>query len=73
MYFCPLMLNKPVVAISFHEKVDSLMSALGLDAYCQDIENIDLERLTTQLAALETNADLSDCKSNKRPKSIVEH
>ena len=52
-----LMLNKPVVAISFHEKVDSLMSALGLDAYCQDIENIDLERLTTQLAALEANAE----------------
>jgi polysaccharide pyruvyl transferase WcaK-like protein len=61
-----LVLNKPVVAISFHEKVDSLMSALGLEAYCQDIENIDLERLTRQLAALETNADRLKLQINQK-------
>jgi polysaccharide pyruvyl transferase WcaK-like protein len=52
-----LMLNKPVVAISFHEKVDALMSAVGLSEFCQDIENINLGKLTAQFAALEQNAE----------------
>jgi polysaccharide pyruvyl transferase WcaK-like protein len=52
-----LMLGKPVVAISFHEKVDALMSAVGLTEFCQDIENIDLGKLTAQFAALEKNAE----------------
>jgi len=50
-----LMLGKPVVAISFHEKVDALMDALGLSEFCQDIENIDLNRLEKQFAAIEEN------------------
>ena len=52
-----LLLGKPVVAISFHEKVDALMSAVGLTEFCQDIENIDLGKLTTQFATLEKNAE----------------
>lgn len=52
-----LMLRKPIVAISFHEKVDSLMSALGLTPFCQDIEDIDVGKLKKQLAALEENAE----------------
>jgi polysaccharide pyruvyl transferase WcaK-like protein len=52
-----LMLNKPALAISFHQKVDSLMSDLGITQFCQDIENIDVKNLVLQLAALETNAD----------------
>lgn len=52
-----LMLGKPVVAISFHEKVDSLMSAVGLTEFCQDIENIDLEKLTAQFAALKEHTE----------------
>ncbi|MGA8108175.1 MAG: polysaccharide pyruvyl transferase family protein [Acidobacteriaceae bacterium] len=51
-----LAVNKPVIAISFHEKVDALMKAAGLEAYCQDIENIDVNRLVGQLAAVEANA-----------------
>lgn len=51
-----LALHKPVVAISFHEKVDALMKAAGLEAYCQDIEKIDLNGLYAQLAAAEANA-----------------
>jgi len=53
-----LMLGKPVVAISFHEKVDSLMSAVGLTEFCQDIENIDLDKLTKQFATLEKKAEI---------------
>jgi len=43
-----LMLKKPVVAISFHQKVDSLMDGMGLAEFCQDIEHIDLLRLAQQ-------------------------
>jgi polysaccharide pyruvyl transferase WcaK-like protein len=52
-----LMLSKPVVAISFHEKVDSLMSALGLSAFCQDIEHVDVGKLIAQFTALEENTE----------------
>ena len=35
-----LLLNKPVIAISFHHKCSSLMSQMGLSEYCQDINNL---------------------------------
>jgi polysaccharide pyruvyl transferase WcaK-like protein len=51
-----LMLNKPVLAISYHEKIDALMAGFGLQEYCQDIERLDLDRVIEQLTALERNA-----------------
>jgi len=56
-----LMLRKPVVAISFHEKVESLMRAMELTQFCQDIENVDVNKLIDQLAALEENAESITC------------
>jgi polysaccharide pyruvyl transferase WcaK-like protein len=56
-----LMLRKPVVAISFHEKVDSLMKAMGMKQFLQDIENVDVNKLIGQLAALEENAESIKC------------
>ena len=35
-----LLCYKPVIAISFHQKCDSLMSAMGLSAYCLDINSL---------------------------------
>jgi polysaccharide pyruvyl transferase WcaK-like protein len=52
-----LWLNKPVVAISFHEKVDSLMREVGLSEFCQDIEHIDTNKLIAQFIALQQNAE----------------
>ena len=52
-----LWLNKPVMAISFHEKVDSLMSGVGLSEFCQDIEHIDTNKLIAQFIALQQNAE----------------
>jgi len=40
-----LMLNKPVVAISFHHKSTSLMDDMGLAEYCLDINRIDSDSL----------------------------
>ncbi len=56
-----LMLRKPVVAISFHEKVDSLMKAMGMTQFCQDIEKVDVDQLIDQLAALEVGAESIKC------------
>jgi polysaccharide pyruvyl transferase WcaK-like protein len=52
-----LMLKKPVVAISFHEKVDSLMREMGLTRFCHDIEHIDVEALIEQLTFLEEHIE----------------
>jgi len=52
-----LMLGKPALAISFHEKDDSLMTAMGLQEFRQDIANLDVSTLIEQFARLEKNAD----------------
>jgi polysaccharide pyruvyl transferase WcaK-like protein len=51
-----LLLNKPVISISFHPKCVSLMSAMGLSEYCQDINHLDANRLIEQFCDLEKNA-----------------
>jgi polysaccharide pyruvyl transferase WcaK-like protein len=52
-----LVLNKPVVAISFHQKCASLMSDMGLAEYCHDINHMNAGRLIEQFQGLERNAD----------------
>jgi polysaccharide pyruvyl transferase WcaK-like protein len=52
-----LMLGKPALAISFHEKDDSLMTAVGSQEFCQDIANLDVSTLIEQFVRLEENAD----------------
>lgn len=48
-----IMLGKPVFAISYHEKFQSLMDGVGLGEFCQDIEHIDIDGLMTKLLALQ--------------------
>jgi polysaccharide pyruvyl transferase WcaK-like protein len=50
-----LMLAKPVVAISYHEKFKPLMDGVGLGEFCQDIEHIDVDDLLGKLARLQKN------------------
>jgi polysaccharide pyruvyl transferase WcaK-like protein len=52
-----LMLCKPVLAISYHQKVDGLMADAGLQEFRQDIESIDLEKMIHQFGTLEENAN----------------
>src|SRR6266404_1204662 len=52
-----LLLNKPVIAISFHHKCESLMNQLGLDKYCHDINHMDVSRLIEQFQDVERNAE----------------
>jgi polysaccharide pyruvyl transferase WcaK-like protein len=52
-----LMLGKPALAISFHEKDDALMTAVGLEEFRQDIAKLDVSTLKEQFVNLEENAD----------------
>jgi polysaccharide pyruvyl transferase WcaK-like protein len=52
-----LLLDKPVISISFHQKCASLMSDMGLSAYCQDIKQLESDWLISQFCELEKNAD----------------
>jgi polysaccharide pyruvyl transferase WcaK-like protein len=51
-----LLLNKPVLSISFHHKCSSLMSEMGISEYCQDIEQLNTDKLVGQFRLLEKNA-----------------
>jgi polysaccharide pyruvyl transferase WcaK-like protein len=53
-----LMLNKPVVALSYHEKIASLMAGVGLAEYCQSIDRLDVNLLEEQFVKLEQNAGI---------------
>jgi len=48
-----IMLRKPVVAVSYHEKIVSLMDEFGLSEFCHDIEDFDADKLIGQITTLE--------------------
>ena len=52
-----LVLNKPVISISFHHKCVSLMEEMGLSDYCQDINHMDAGRLIEQFQDVERNSE----------------
>jgi polysaccharide pyruvyl transferase WcaK-like protein len=52
-----LMLGRPVIALSYHEKVRSLMAGVGAADYCQDAEDLDVPKLIEQFKQLEQNAE----------------
>lgn len=52
-----LMLGKPAMAISYHQKVDALLAGMGLQQFRQDIEHIDLQQLVLQFIELEKNIE----------------
>jgi polysaccharide pyruvyl transferase WcaK-like protein len=53
-----LMLGKPVLAIAYHEKIESLMAGMGLAKYCQSIDQLDVNLLQQQFVQIEQNAGL---------------
>jgi polysaccharide pyruvyl transferase WcaK-like protein len=52
-----LLLNKPVIAISFHHKCASLMRQIGLEKYCHDINHMNACRLIEQFEDVERNVE----------------
>ena len=51
-----LLLNRPTIAISFHQKCSSLMAQMGLADYCLDINHLHADELIDQFCQLEKNA-----------------
>jgi len=51
------LVNVPVLALSHHPKVTTLMSDLGLAEYCLDIRSLDLELLTKTFLSLAERRD----------------
>ena len=52
-----LLLEKPVISISFHQKCSSLMSEMRLSEYCLNIGEFRADRLIETFSDLEKNAD----------------
>jgi polysaccharide pyruvyl transferase WcaK-like protein len=52
-----LVLNKPVISISFHHKCASLMAEMGLSEYCHDINHMNADTLIQQFQDVERNAE----------------
>jgi polysaccharide pyruvyl transferase WcaK-like protein len=48
-------LHKPVLAISYHEKIDILMAGLEQSDYCLDIDRFDVDTLRERFTELESN------------------
>jgi polysaccharide pyruvyl transferase WcaK-like protein len=47
-------MNTPVVAISYHDKIDSLMNALGHEEYCCDIRTFTADQVIGAVTRLES-------------------
>jgi polysaccharide pyruvyl transferase WcaK-like protein len=52
-----MLVNKPVIAISFHHKCSALMRQMELSQYCHDISRMDGETLIMQFQDLVAHAD----------------
>lgn len=52
-----LVLNKPVIAISFHHKCDSLMREMGLPEYIHDINAMNADKLIEQFRDVEKKTE----------------
>ena len=52
-----LMLNKPVISISYHDKFSSLMAEMGLENYCLHTTDLNIEELIELFKKLMANAD----------------
>jgi polysaccharide pyruvyl transferase WcaK-like protein len=53
---CALRLARPTISVGYASKNRDLMEALGLDTYCQEIENLDADQLVAQVRAARGNA-----------------
>jgi polysaccharide pyruvyl transferase WcaK-like protein len=51
------LLEKPVIAISFHSKCSSLMNQMGLSEYCHDIDDMNVDRLIAQFQELKQHRE----------------
>jgi polysaccharide pyruvyl transferase WcaK-like protein len=53
---CALRLARPTISVGYASKNRHLMEGLGLDEYCQEIENLDAGQLVAQVRAAQEDA-----------------
>jgi polysaccharide pyruvyl transferase WcaK-like protein len=63
---CALMLERPVVSLGYHIKNESLMAEMGLQEYCQHIENFDVDRLILHFKSLVALYDQATIRIQKK-------
>jgi polysaccharide pyruvyl transferase WcaK-like protein len=51
------MMNIPGVSISYDPKNDQLLEGVGLGKYCQQLENVDVQKLIDQFTELEARSE----------------
>jgi polysaccharide pyruvyl transferase WcaK-like protein len=51
------MLEKPVLALSYHPKDDALMESIGLGQYCEPLDDLNLDRLIERFTELVAHRD----------------
>ena len=56
------LLRKPVIALSYHHKIDDLMRAVGHEEYCLDIEHFDLQVLIEAFERMVTRSECIKCR-----------
>jgi len=56
------LLCKPVIALSYHHKIDDLMKAVRHEEYCLDIEHFDLQALIEAFKGLVANGENLKCR-----------
>ena len=52
-----LLLNRPVISLSYHEKFSALMEEVGLTEYILDIDNLDIDTFIRTILDLKKNID----------------
>ena len=65
-----LMLNKPVISISYNEKNDSVMERIGLKEYCLKIENFNTDELIKKFMKLEKQISLFADEIEKKTEEL---
>jgi polysaccharide pyruvyl transferase WcaK-like protein len=65
-----LMLGRPVVSAGYSKKNDVLLADMGLGAYCQNVETLDVERLQMQFRDLVATAAAA---GERIRKSVIEY
>jgi polysaccharide pyruvyl transferase WcaK-like protein len=53
------LLSKPLIALSYHSKIDELMTDTGQGHYCLQIHDFELEKLKLLFTELETNLEIA--------------
>ena len=56
---CSLMLERPVISLGYHEKNVNLMAEMGLENFCQHIEDFTFEKLVEQFERYTAELDES--------------